>query len=52
MEALVSYLVASSMVKSPKNARFSLKLKKLIVEPPDQENLKLKKVKLKALRYE
>ncbi|GJV21550.1 hypothetical protein Tco_1370570 [Tanacetum coccineum] len=52
MEALVSYLVAASMVKSLKNARFSLKLKKLIAEHPDQEKLKLKKVKLEALGYE
>ncbi|GKC41274.1 hypothetical protein Tco_1058996 [Tanacetum coccineum] len=52
MEALVSYLVASSMVKSPENARFSLKLKKLITEHPDQEKLKSKKVKLEALGYE
>ncbi|GJS46873.1 retrovirus-related pol polyprotein from transposon TNT 1-94 [Tanacetum coccineum] len=52
MEALVSYLIAASMVKSPENARFSLKLKKLIVEHPDQEKLKSKKVKLEALGYE
>ncbi|GKC14412.1 hypothetical protein Tco_1011194 [Tanacetum coccineum] len=52
MEALVSYLVAASMVKSPENARFSLKLKKLIAEHPDQEKLKSKKVKLEALGYE
>ncbi|GJZ29133.1 putative reverse transcriptase domain-containing protein [Tanacetum coccineum] len=39
MEALVSYLVVASMVKSPKNARFNLKLKKLIVEHPNQEKL-------------
>ncbi|GJX88432.1 hypothetical protein Tco_0340446 [Tanacetum coccineum] len=32
MEALVSYLVAASMVKSPENARFSMKLRKLIAE--------------------
>nr|GEU76727.1 hypothetical protein [Tanacetum cinerariifolium] len=51
MEALVSYLVATSMVKSPKNARFSMKLRKLIVEHPDQEKLKSKKVKLEALGY-
>ncbi|GJU85700.1 hypothetical protein Tco_1293246 [Tanacetum coccineum] len=36
MEAFVSYLVAASMVKSPENARFSLKLKKLIAEHLDQ----------------
>ncbi|GJZ13904.1 hypothetical protein Tco_0549134 [Tanacetum coccineum] len=49
MEALVSYLVATSMVKSPENARFSMKLRKLIAEHPDQEKLKSKKVKLEAL---
>ncbi|GJZ44040.1 hypothetical protein Tco_0591295 [Tanacetum coccineum] len=52
MEALVSYLVAASMVQSPENARFSMKLKKLIAEHPDQEKLKSKKVKLEALGYE
>ncbi|GKB17402.1 hypothetical protein Tco_0851325 [Tanacetum coccineum] len=52
MEALVSYLVDASMDKSPENARFNLKLKKLIVEHPDQEKLKSKKVKLEALGYE
>ncbi|GKE42893.1 hypothetical protein Tco_1470177, partial [Tanacetum coccineum] len=51
MEGLVSYLVASSMVKSPKNARFSIKLRKLIAKNPDQEKLKSKKVKLEALKY-
>ncbi|GJV15498.1 3-oxoacyl-[acyl-carrier-protein] synthase II, chloroplastic-like protein [Tanacetum coccineum] len=39
MEALVSYLVAASMVKSSENRRFSIKLKKLIAEHPDQEKL-------------
>nr|GEV96498.1 retrovirus-related Pol polyprotein from transposon TNT 1-94 [Tanacetum cinerariifolium] len=51
MEALVSYLVAASMVKSPENARFSMKLRKLIVEQLNQEKLKSKKVKLEALGY-
>ncbi|GKB47237.1 hypothetical protein Tco_0897990 [Tanacetum coccineum] len=51
MEALVSYLVAASMVKSTENARFSMKLRKLVAEHPDQEKLKSKKVKLEALRY-
>ncbi|GJX29310.1 hypothetical protein Tco_0237389 [Tanacetum coccineum] len=51
MEALVSYLVAASMVKSTENARFSMKLGKLIAEHPDQEKLKSKKVKLEALGY-
>ncbi|GJV02306.1 hypothetical protein Tco_1335875 [Tanacetum coccineum] len=52
MEALVSYLVAASIVQSPENARFNMKLKKLIAEHPDQEKLKSKKVKLEALGYE
>ncbi|GJT68517.1 hypothetical protein Tco_1019997 [Tanacetum coccineum] len=43
---------AASMVQSPENARFNMKLKKLIAEHPDQEKLKSKKVKLKALGYE
>ncbi|GJZ74231.1 hypothetical protein Tco_0638377 [Tanacetum coccineum] len=51
MEALVSYLVAASMVKSTKNARFSMKLRKLIAEHTDQEKLKSKKVKLETLGY-
>nr|GEV64300.1 hypothetical protein [Tanacetum cinerariifolium] len=51
MVALVSYLVAASMVKSLENARFSMKLRKLIVEHPDQEKLKSNKVKLEALGY-
>nr|GEW78659.1 hypothetical protein [Tanacetum cinerariifolium] len=51
MEALVSYLVAASMVKSLENARFNMKLRKLIAEHPDQEKLKSKKVKLEALGY-
>nr|GEV68825.1 retrovirus-related Pol polyprotein from transposon TNT 1-94 [Tanacetum cinerariifolium] len=52
MKALVSYLVAASMVQSPENAKFSMKLKKLIVEHIDQEKHKSKKVKLEALGYE
>ncbi|GJV31335.1 hypothetical protein Tco_1391735 [Tanacetum coccineum] len=51
MEALVSYLVAASMVMSTENARFSMKLRKLIAEHPNQEKLKSKKVKLEALGY-
>ncbi|GKA33438.1 hypothetical protein Tco_0719867 [Tanacetum coccineum] len=51
MEALVSYLVAASMVKSTENARFSMKLRKLIAKHPNQEKLKSKKVKLEALGY-
>ncbi|GKA41805.1 hypothetical protein Tco_0734465 [Tanacetum coccineum] len=49
MEPLVSYLVAASMVKSNKNARFSMKLRKLIAEHPDQEKLKSKKSSWKLL---
>nr|GEX05381.1 copia protein [Tanacetum cinerariifolium] len=52
MKALVLYLVVASIVQSPKNARFNMKLKKLIAEHPDQEKLKSKKVKLEALGYE
>nr|GEX04822.1 retrovirus-related Pol polyprotein from transposon TNT 1-94 [Tanacetum cinerariifolium] len=51
MEALVSYLVAASMVKSPENESFSIKLRKLIAKHPDQEKFKSKKVKLDALGY-
>nr|GEY77007.1 hypothetical protein [Tanacetum cinerariifolium] len=51
MEALVSYLVAASMVKSPENERFNMKLRKLIAEHLDQEKFKSKKVKLEALGY-
>nr|GEV56650.1 uncharacterized mitochondrial protein AtMg00810-like [Tanacetum cinerariifolium] len=51
MDALVSYLVAASTVKSHENTRFSMKLKKLIAKHPDQEKLKSKKVKLEALGY-
>ncbi|GJY43506.1 hypothetical protein Tco_0431719 [Tanacetum coccineum] len=51
MEALVSYLVATTMVKSLENARFGMKLRKLIAEHPNQEKLKLKKVKMEALGY-
>ncbi|GJS61031.1 hypothetical protein Tco_0655815 [Tanacetum coccineum] len=39
VDSLVSYLVMASMIKTPKNARFGLKLKKLIAEHPDQEKL-------------
>nr|GEV40037.1 retrovirus-related Pol polyprotein from transposon TNT 1-94 [Tanacetum cinerariifolium] len=52
MEALVSYPAAASMVQSPENARFSMKLKKLVAEHLDQKKLKSKKVKLEALRHE
>ncbi|GKE13867.1 hypothetical protein Tco_1421444, partial [Tanacetum coccineum] len=51
VDALVSYLVMASTVKTEENARFSLKLRKLIVDHPDQEKLKSKKVKLEELGY-
>ncbi|GJZ49035.1 hypothetical protein Tco_0603225 [Tanacetum coccineum] len=51
MDSLVSYLVMASIVKTKENARFSLKLRKLITDHPDQEKLKSKKVKLEALGY-
>nr|GFA72006.1 hypothetical protein [Tanacetum cinerariifolium] len=51
IEDLVSYLLAASMVKPYENARFNMKLRKLIAEHPDQEKLKSKKVKLEALGY-
>ncbi|GKA02591.1 hypothetical protein Tco_0675372 [Tanacetum coccineum] len=51
MESLVSYLVMASMVRTPENDKFGLKLRKLIAEHPDQEKLKSKKVKLEALGY-
>ncbi|GJU25411.1 hypothetical protein Tco_1164032 [Tanacetum coccineum] len=46
IESLVSYLVMASMVKTEENARFSLKLRNLIADHLDQENLKSKKMKL------
>ncbi|GJY11512.1 hypothetical protein Tco_0379697 [Tanacetum coccineum] len=51
VDSLVSYLVMASMIKTQENVRFSLKLRKLIAEHPDQEKLKSKKVKLEALGY-
>ncbi|GJZ48416.1 hypothetical protein Tco_0602248 [Tanacetum coccineum] len=51
IDSLVSYLVMASMIKTPKNARFSLKLNKLIAEHLDQKKLQSKKVKLEATGY-
>ncbi|GJV12460.1 hypothetical protein Tco_1354001 [Tanacetum coccineum] len=51
VDSLVSYLVMASMIKTSKNARFNLKLKKLIAEHPDQEKLQSKKVKLEGVGY-
>nr|GEU41270.1 retrovirus-related Pol polyprotein from transposon TNT 1-94 [Tanacetum cinerariifolium] len=39
VDSLVSYLVTASMIKTLENARFSLKLKKLVAEHPGQEKL-------------
>ncbi|GJY36238.1 hypothetical protein Tco_0421616 [Tanacetum coccineum] len=49
IDSLVSYLVMASMIKTLENARFSLKLKRLITEHPDQEKLQAKKVKLEVV---
>nr|GEV70903.1 hypothetical protein [Tanacetum cinerariifolium] len=51
VDSLVSYLVMALIVKTKENARFSLKPKKLIVDHPDQEKQKSKKVNLEALGY-
>ncbi|GKF36391.1 hypothetical protein Tco_0113149, partial [Tanacetum coccineum] len=51
MDSLVSYLVMASMVKTEENARFYLKLRKLIADHPYQDKLKYKKVELEALGY-
>nr|GFD15422.1 hypothetical protein [Tanacetum cinerariifolium] len=51
VETLVTYLVSFIMVKTPENARFGIKLRKLITDHPDQDKLKSKKVKLEALGY-
>ncbi|GJW54717.1 hypothetical protein Tco_0098802 [Tanacetum coccineum] len=51
VNSLVSYLVMASIIKTPENARFCLKLKKLIAEHFDQEKLKSKNVKLESLGY-
>ncbi|GJU84620.1 hypothetical protein Tco_1292166 [Tanacetum coccineum] len=52
VDYLVLYLVMASMVKTEENARFSLKLRKLIADHPDQEKVKSKRVKLEALGYQ
>ncbi|GJV92643.1 hypothetical protein Tco_1540456, partial [Tanacetum coccineum] len=51
VDSLVSYLVMASMVKTQENAKFGLKLRKLIADHPNQEKLQSKKVKLEALGY-
>ncbi|GJV47429.1 hypothetical protein Tco_1437641 [Tanacetum coccineum] len=50
-DSLVSYLVMALMVKTQENAKFGLKLRKLIADHPNQEKLQSKKVKLEALGY-
>ncbi|GKD79075.1 hypothetical protein Tco_1341696 [Tanacetum coccineum] len=51
VDYLVSYLVIASIIKTSENARFGLKLKKLIVEHANQEKLPSKKVKLEVVGY-
>ncbi|GJU11844.1 hypothetical protein Tco_1134240, partial [Tanacetum coccineum] len=51
VNSLVSYLVMASMVKTKENLRFSLKLRKMIADHPDQDKLKSKKVKLETVGY-
>ncbi|GJW39322.1 hypothetical protein Tco_0065167 [Tanacetum coccineum] len=51
VDSLVSYLVMASMIKTQENVRFSLKLRKFIIEHLDQEKLKSMRVKLEALGY-
>nr|GEW97379.1 retrovirus-related Pol polyprotein from transposon TNT 1-94 [Tanacetum cinerariifolium] len=52
VDSLVLYMVMALMVKTIENARFFLKLRKLIADHPDQEKLKSKRVKLEALGYQ
>ncbi|GJX33847.1 hypothetical protein Tco_0245404 [Tanacetum coccineum] len=51
VDSQVSYLVMASMIKTLENARFYLKLKKLIAKHLDQEKLQSKRVKLEAVGY-
>ncbi|GKD60154.1 hypothetical protein Tco_1297663, partial [Tanacetum coccineum] len=51
LDSLVSYLVMALKIKTPENAKFILKLKKLIAEQPVQEKLQSKKVKLEVVGY-
>nr|GEU76031.1 copia protein [Tanacetum cinerariifolium] len=39
VDSLVSYLMMASTIKTLENARFCMKLKKLIAKHPDQENI-------------
>ncbi|GKB49088.1 hypothetical protein Tco_0899841 [Tanacetum coccineum] len=47
----IDVFVMASMIKTLENDRFSLKLKKLIAEHPNQEKLRSKKEKLEAIGY-
>nr|GEX77955.1 hypothetical protein [Tanacetum cinerariifolium] len=51
VDSLVSYLVMASMIKASENARYCLKLKKLIAEHHDQKKLQSKRVKLEAVGH-
>ncbi|GJU83471.1 hypothetical protein Tco_1285836 [Tanacetum coccineum] len=51
VDSLVSYLVIASTINTLENARFCLKIIKLIAEHPDHEKLKYKKVILEAVGY-
>ncbi|GJR05034.1 hypothetical protein Tco_0528018 [Tanacetum coccineum] len=44
-------LIAASMVKSPENARFSMKLRKLIAEHPEQVSSIIRLLKKRDLRW-
>nr|GEY62777.1 hypothetical protein [Tanacetum cinerariifolium] len=51
IETLLTYLVMASNIITPENISICLKLRKMIVEHPDQEKLKSKKVKLESVGY-
>ncbi|GKE91884.1 hypothetical protein Tco_1572979 [Tanacetum coccineum] len=51
VDSLESYLVIASTINTLENARFCLKIIKLIAEHPDHEKLKSKKVILEVVGY-
>nr|GEV48779.1 hypothetical protein [Tanacetum cinerariifolium] len=51
IDTLITYLVIASNITTPKNKSFCQKLRKLIVNHPEQEKLKSKKVKLEYVGY-
>nr|GEY62778.1 hypothetical protein [Tanacetum cinerariifolium] len=51
IETLLTYLVMASNIITPENISICLKLRKMIIEHPDQEKLKSKKVKLESVGY-